>query len=237
MIGHARSAFGLLTVAPVGRPGLTAASVPWFPLVGCAIGGAVAILDAALSTALPVWPVAVLDVAALAMLSGGLHIDGLADAADGLLGGGDRPRRLAVMREPAIGAFGVATVVLVLLLDVGTLASASPRAIPLWVAAGASRWAMAVGIWALPSARADGLAAAIRTGIGPRHALVATILAAALLFPAGAAGLAGIAAAAGAAALVGARAARVLGGATGDVHGAIGELSFTSALVAAVVIR
>src|SRR3990172_3011497 len=83
-----------------------AASQAYYPLVGLLIGAIAGGAWLALDWALPSPPAAALAVVVLAALSGGLHLDGLADSADGLFGGGDRERRLAIMRDSRTGSFG-----------------------------------------------------------------------------------------------------------------------------------
>lgn len=232
-----RAAISLLTVLPVSvDPTRGGATIVWFAPVGALLGALVAVLDTVLSLALPAIVVAPLDLVALALLTGGLHLDGLADSADGLSAGGDAERRLAIMREPAIGAFAVAAVVLVLLVDASALAASPFRPSALWLAVVCSRWAMAIAIWAFPYARPSGLGAAYRAGARPRHALAATALTAVLALPFGLIGAAAIAAAVALAALVGARALAVLGGLTGDVYGAIGEVTFAGVLLSALAV-
>src|SRR5439155_705216 len=65
-------------------------------------------------------------VAALCLLTGAIHLDGLADSADGLLGRGDVAHRLEVMRDPRLGSYGVTAIAAVLLLDVAAISSMSP---------------------------------------------------------------------------------------------------------------
>src|SRR3954464_1302069 len=109
----------LLTVLPVPRRAAvsTRGVLPWAPLVGLVLGG-IATGTAVLGDR---WisPLAgaVLGIAVLALLSRGLHLDGLANTADGLGPLRDRERALAVMRQGDVGPFGVAAVVLVLLLQ------------------------------------------------------------------------------------------------------------------------
>jgi adenosylcobinamide-GDP ribazoletransferase len=236
--GAARDAVTLLTVLPVGARGSPSpGTIAWFPTVGALLGALVLAADALVSVALPASVVAAIDLAVLALLTGGLHLDGLADAADGMLSGGDRERRLAIMREPAVGAFGISAIVLVLLVDLTALQAAPARAAALWSAAIASRWALAIAIWATPAARSDGLGAAIRRGVKMPHALTATVVAAALTLPLGLTGAASLVAAAAVTSLVRARALGVLGGATGDTDGATCEIAFAAALVMVLVVR
>lgn len=116
-----RTALAFLTIVPTGRAaeasaGDLARSAMAFPLVGLCIGG----LLAGFSTLgrLAGIPEAIADlvlVGILAFLTGGLHLDGLADAADGLGGGWDRDRVLEIMRDSRIGTFGAVALVIVLL--------------------------------------------------------------------------------------------------------------------------
>lgn len=229
-----------LTILPVRLPhslpdGAFPGAVTLFPLVGLAIGALAAAVDAVLGLVLPAPATAAVDLALLAALSGGLHLDGLADAADGLLGNLPRERRLEVMREGSVGAFGVAAVVLVLLLEYGGLVALGPasRFAALVAAAALSRWAMSLLLWAFPYARAEGAGSAFRSGLRPAHLLGSTLLAALV---AGALfsfdGLLLLVLGGGVALLVGRCALARIGGCTGDVYGAGGELAFAATLVA-----
>lgn len=229
-----------LTILPVRLPrsvpeGAFPGAVALFPLVGLAIGGLVASVDALLGLVLPTSVIAAIDLAFLAMLSGGLHLDGLADAADGLLGNLPRERRLEVMREGGIGAFGGVAVALVLLLEYGGLVSLEPviRFPALVAAVALSRWSMSLLLWAFPYARAEGTGSAFRSGLRPAHLLAATLFAGltvGALFSFG--GVLLWAVSGGTALLVGWYAVRRVGGCTGDVYGAGGELAFAATLVA-----
>ena len=113
---------------------------------------------------------AVAAVAGMAAVTGFLHLDGLADSFDGLFAPGDRPRRLAIMREPRLGAFGVAALALALMAKaalvwaflqpvapVGGASSAPWFLAPLALAAAAcaGRWTMLVAAAVGPYARPD----------------------------------------------------------------------------------
>ena len=199
------------------------------------IGVLVAGLDALLGLALPPAVASALDIAFLALLTGGLHLDGLADAADGLLGGREREERLALMRDGRVGAFGAAALVLVLMVEVAALASLAPaaRAAALVAACTLARWSMSLAVWGFPYARSSGAGAAFKSGLAVGDALVATAIAAAVAaLVAGAMGLGLLAGAAALTAALGAYASRRLGGLTGDVYGAVGEIAFASTLVA-----
>jgi len=232
-----RSAIGFLTVVPVGG----AESAPssrlgraYFPAIGAAVGlaaGGVYLLAATFLTPLVA---AVAAVATSALLTGGLHLDGLADSADGLFGGSSPGRRLEIMRDPRIGSFGVTALVLVLVGDVALLAGMAPlRALAALVIAGAlSRLAMLAAIALLPNVREDGLGAAASGGHRARDLAVGVILAAlvSLLDPRRALVAAACAAVAILAVVLLARSR--IGGATGDVYGAGSELAQLAALIA-----
>lgn len=243
-----RLAVGTLTVLPVppprvvdtrtGRLAMVLAPLAVLPLGVAAAGAAWAgeALDA------PPLLTAVLVVAVLAAGSGGLHLDGLADTADGFAVPGDRERRLAVMRRGDVGPVGAATLVLVLLLQVSAVAavvtsSGTRAALTVGVAVVVSRASLAPAcVRGLPGARAGGLGSLV-AGSVPVAAALGVVLAAALVAGAsgGTAGLAGVALAA---VLVGGvllRARRRLGGVTGDVLGACVELALAGYLVAQVV--
>ena len=121
-IGHAfRLAFGFLTVFPIGTiqgevtPADLARARCFYPPVGLFIGTMLAGVSLALSRiGAPSGPAAWGLIALAVVLTGGLHLDGLADTFDGLFLGGGPERRLDVMRDPRLGSHGVAAVVLVL---------------------------------------------------------------------------------------------------------------------------
>jgi adenosylcobinamide-GDP ribazoletransferase len=245
----ARGALGLLTVVG-GAAAPTPRSTVWFGPVGASIGGLVGATWWAADRA---GPSAALVAAGLAVavdlaLTGLLHVDGLADAADGLLPPLDRERRLAVMRRPDTGAFGVGVVVAVLLLRWSALASLTPA--PALVAAlwALARGGMAATMALVPYARRDGglaspfVAGSVRpAGFGAGVALaLALFLAIAPDVGVGlgrAAALGVLAAAAGGMALTVALARRRVGGYTGDVLGAAGLVGETAGLVVAVLVR
>ena len=237
---------GMLTALPV--PARAAASargvLPWAPLVGLLLGGVAA--GTAVLGARLVSPLAggVLAVTALAVLTRGLHLDGLADTADGLGPLRDRDRALAVMRQGDVGPFGVAAVVLVLLLQVActaVLLGTEDGWVALWAAVATARLAMTrTGLPGTAVAPGSQLGKAVAGTVRPA-VLVAWVLvlaaaagAATGADPARAAGVLGSAAAGVLAAeLVFRRARRRLGGVNGDVMGAMGEVAAAVALLVA----
>ena len=222
------TAFQFFTVLPVPGSRDLAAAVRWCPLVGLVLGGLLVAADAALAGVLGPAGRAVVLVALLAALSGALHLDGLADSADGLLAQRSPAERLAIMRDPANGGFGVAAVTLTLLTKVAALSELESgwRWPVLLVTPALARWAI-VGQGALfPPARPEGgLGHAWRRGATPAALLVATLLALAptlLLLRLAGGVLGGVVLLV--ALLVGWLAWRRLGGVTGDVLGATVEL-------------
>jgi adenosylcobinamide-GDP ribazoletransferase len=225
-----RAALGFLT--PLGGASVpTSRALPWFPVVGVAVGGAA---GAVWHGAAELWPpllAAVLVVVADLALTGLLHVDGVADAADGLLPHLAPERRLAVMAEPTVGAFGVVVVAATLLARTTAIASMPPDWLLLVLVWATSRASMAWTIARRPYARPGGLGEAFRGG-SPVPAAVALLLALAIATTDLHRALAVAACWVTAAAVV-ALARRRVGGWTGDVLGAAGVVGETVALVAA----
>lgn len=225
-VASGASAVAFLTVVPLGRHSPRSRrlgpAAAWFPLVGGAVGLAAGGVRAGAEPLVGAVPATVLAVIAGVVLTGGLHQDGLADCADGLGARGGLERRLEVMRDPVVGAFGVLALVawaLLVVTSVGSLTTG--RAAIALVAAGALGRLAAVGhALACRPARADGLSA----GFSPSGA-AAAVAAASAAVPVVAlagplAGAAALAAAAAACAGSAALARRRFGGHTGDTLGA-----------------
>ncbi len=220
-----RRSFG---ASEVGRAALV------FPLIGAAIGLVQLGVFRLLKPHFPSLVIAVLVVALSAWVTRGLHLDGLADFADGLGGGSNREDALRIMRDPAVGAFGVIALVLVLAVKIASV-DALPSGESLVLAPALARWAAVPVGFFLPYAReSQGLGAAMTLGAGRFELLGSTLLAVAIsiLFPLKLA-LASWAAVLLVSLLVGKIARRRLGGMTGDVLGANVELAEASVLVVA----
>lgn len=231
-----RAAIAFLTVIPVaaaeGEPGERLGRA-YFPAVGALLGLVAGVCFVAVTAITSPLVAAVAATATTAVLSGALHLDGLADAADGLFGGGDAARRLEVMRDSRIGSFGVVAVVLVLVGEVAALASMSPpRAIVALVIAGAiSRWTMLLMVAVVPYVRRAGLGVAAGGSHRPFDLVLGSALAGAVCLLDWRRAAASVLVALVIAAVVGAIARRRIGGATGDVYGATAELSQLGVLV------
>ncbi|MCM3885771.1 adenosylcobinamide-GDP ribazoletransferase [Frankia sp. R82] len=186
-----RTAFTLLTVAPVRGPErldrrVAGRAMALAPLVGLVLGllAALVVIGLRVSTGTPgsrtqtLLP-AVAGIALLALATRGLHLDGLADLADGLGArhAGGRERALAVMREPAVGAFGVVAVVFVVLLQVAALSAAITvhrGTVSMLVAAMTGRLAVTLACAsAAPAAHPNGLGALVAGSVRTRDAVVA----------------------------------------------------------------
>ncbi|RAY13257.1 adenosylcobinamide-GDP ribazoletransferase [Actinomadura craniellae] len=239
-------AISLLTVLPV-RAGrvdraIAGRAMALAPVAGLVVGAAAAVPLAAGGTLGPAAPLrAVLAVAVIAVLTRALHLDGLADLADGLGSGRDATPALEIMKRSDIGPFGVVTLIFVLAIQVTALTEAAHASATVIIATMTGRlaitWACRAGV---PAARPDGLGALVAGSVRPRAAAAAT--AAVLAVAAGLGGLfggAGAALAAGSAVAAGLAAAealrrhaqRRLGGVTGDVLGALVETATTAALL------
>jgi adenosylcobinamide-GDP ribazoletransferase len=200
-----------------------------FPVVGALVGGAGALVYwAAVRIGLPPAPASALALAATLAATGCLHEDGLADTADGFGGGGDRARKLEIMRDSRLGTYGACALAMSLLLRWSALAAiADPgsAALALIAAHGAARGALPAFMRFVRPARQDGLAAYVGRP-PPQCAAAAALLGIGLL----GLGLGIVAAAIGvmllaAASLGMARLAlSQIGGHTGDVLGALEQV-------------
>ncbi|WP_249416357.1 adenosylcobinamide-GDP ribazoletransferase [Streptomyces sp. TS71-3] len=245
-----RFAFGTLTVIPVtvSRWDRATAGVgmAWAPIVGLTVG----LCSAAVAEVLLVLGsggllAAVSSVAAGAALTRGLHLDGLADTADGLGSGGPAEDALRIMKKSDIGPFGVLTLVFVLLAQVAALAGLYGRswaegAVAAALSATAARLVLTLAARpGVPPARPGGLGSAVAGTVPSQRGLAAaaiTVAAAAgagTLFGAAGAVRCALAVllACGAAVLLRQHCVRRLGGVTGDVFGALAETAATTALV------
>lgn len=238
----------LLTVLRVPAAAATSARgvLPWAPLVGLVLGGLAAATGAAGAHLVSPLTGAVLAVALLAALTRGLHLDGLADTADGLGPLRGRERALEVMRQGDVGPFGVLTLVLTLLLQVSAAAvllAVDGGWVAVWTAVVVARLAMTrTGLPGVPTAAGSSLGRAVAGTVSvPWLAgwlVVVAVLAggAAWLVAGPEAGwrlLAAVAAGLLAAELLRARASARLGGVNGDVMGAMGEAAATAVLLVA----
>jgi adenosylcobinamide-GDP ribazoletransferase len=231
-----RAAVSFLTVLPVANADGGAGERlgrAYFPAIGALVGlvaGVGFVVTAAATTPLLG---AALAVAVLCLLTGAIHLDGLADTFDGVLTPGDARRRLEVMRDPRLGSYGVTAIAAVLIVEVAALASISPgRALAALVIAGAlSRLGTLFLIALVPYVRESGKGLAAwddrRRGLDVAVG-VATVALVALLDWRRA--LAALPVVALVVVVLMVLARRRLGGATGDICGAVAELSQVAVL-------
>jgi cobalamin 5'-phosphate synthase/cobalamin synthase len=205
-----------------------------FPLVGALLGAAQAAAVWLLAPHLPAIVVAALAMVAGVLLTGALHLDGLGDSADGFGGGKTREDALRIMRDHAVGAFGVVAIALTLAVKLAALSALIARGEALFalvLAAALGRWTAVplARFWPYARREESGVGEALTRHVGPAELLGATLLAAALAW-----WLHGLVALAAVAALTlasGVACARKLGGVTGDTMGATCELAEALALV------
>lgn len=234
-----RLAASFLTILPVAveraDEAAVGASLGWFPLVGFVIGVALAILDRLLEPVFGPALGSVLVVLALVIVTGAVHLDGLADTADALGAGGNRVRALEIMRDSRLGTFGVLALIFVLALKIFALAelAGGRRVLALYLAPALGRWAMVAVSFALDYLRQEGAGSALLSGRGPKNFVIASVSVAVGVAPVfSPAAFGACLLAVGLAISVRMLASRRLGGVTGDVLGAAGEIVETAVLVA-----
>jgi adenosylcobinamide-GDP ribazoletransferase len=201
-----------------------------FPLVGFVVGliGAVvyAIADRLVQFS---WPAAGLAIAATLLATGALHEDGLADTADGFGGGDTRERKLDIMRDSRIGSYGVCALAVSILIRASAVAGLTDPglvAAALIAAHSGARAAMAAVMSVLAPARRDGLSFGAGQPSGPRAAIAVAIGLLIVIFCLGPAhALVAVIVLAIVVALLAWLSVRQIGGQTGDVLGAVEQVS------------
>ena len=226
-------AVSLLTRIPARGDADGERTVPWLPVVGALIGATTGAVYAASRLVLAPLPSATVAVVAGILLTGALHEDGLADAADAFGARADRERTLAIMKDPHNGTFGVLALAASVFARIAAVAGMGPlsAAAALPTAHALGRSTSAALMWLLPSA-GDGLGARYSAGVARRQAATAAAIGlAAGVGLMGAWGLVAAAVAGTGAALAGTVALRKIGGITGDVLGAAEQLAETGVLL------
>lgn len=226
------AALGFLTVLPLpakwtGDSEDLTRSLPWFPAVGILIGAVIALLDRGFTSILPPLPAAVLTAAALTAASGALHLDGLADTADGFFSSRPAERMLEIMKDSRIGSMGVAAIVVVYALKVSLLASLSgpARSGVVFMMPVAGRFAPVLMIATMKYVREGGLGTVFSGNRNPFIPLLSLgVMAAAGWLCMGIAGVASAVVTAGGVGVFSWWCVRKIRGYTGDTLGAAVEL-------------
>ncbi|MGQ9512368.1 adenosylcobinamide-GDP ribazoletransferase [Thermodesulfitimonas sp.] len=230
-----------LTRIPVGNvpfePAVLGRGTTFFPVVGFLLGGLSVGVYCLAGLVFPPLVVAALLVALGLLLTGGMHVDGFIDAVDGL-GGRDAARRLAIMRDSRVGAFGVMGGITLLLLRFSLFASIGGAWHPLLLAPVVSRWGMVWAIFLFPYARPQGQGRIYKDYTTWWETVTATVLALGIAFLVGEwAGLYLALAALVLVLLMGAFFTRHLGGLTGDTYGAVNEVLEVFVLAVGLAVR
>lgn len=204
-------------------------AVAFFPLVGLGLGLILAGLNALFIQIFPPNLSAALILAAWVLLTGVLHLDGFLDACDGLFGGFTPEKRLHIMRDERVGAYALAGGVLLLLIKftaLTTLTELAEVTTALILAVTLGRWAISLAVVSFPYARAEGLGSTMKHEAGPAERLLATAITLIVALLAG--GLWGLAAMAVVLVIVWLGSKYVMKripGLTGDIYGALCEIS------------
>jgi len=172
-----------LTIVPLPGPARTSSdalgrAAPWFPVIGLGIGGILVVTERVTELLFPLLLAGLLTVTAWKLLTGGLHLDGLADCLDGL-GGRDAEHRLAIMRDSRIGAFGALGLILLLLLEIAAVTELPPgvRAQALLVVPVVARATSPLLARLFAPAKSEGHGAAFGAGVGALAAPIALSIA------------------------------------------------------------
>jgi len=236
------AAFQFLTISPtiikrmftsqeMGR------AVGWFPLVGVVLGFLLYSVNYTARLILPVSVSAAITLFAWIIFTRAFHLDGFMDTCDGLFGGWTPERRLEIMKDSRMGAFGVVGGFLVLLTEYTALQSSVNLFPALMLSTTLGRWASPLVIYAFPYAREDGLGIEMKRNVSIREVILATLIAAITAwFVTGWTGLVIMFGAAVVGFLVAFYAMRLLSGLTGDIYGTVTTLVEMLVLVAFTII-
>lgn len=164
------AAFQFLTLIPPiikrpFKPGELGRSVSYYPLVGLVLGGVLYGANLGLSTLFPPVLRASLVSTLWVVLVGAFHFDGLLDTLDGIFGGFTPQKRLEIMRDEQVGAFGLTGGTLLLLIKFSALVTFPPTASSLLLVPTLSRWGMAFALFGFPYARKEGLGSTIKKNV------------------------------------------------------------------------
>ena len=227
-----RAALGFFTRLPIGKaplPPTFRGVIAWFPVVGLIIGSLVAVVLYGAAQVLPPLLCGAVGCLVWVAVTGGLHLDGVADCGDGLLVEAPPARRLEIMKDSRLGTFGGTALFLVLAFKIAALSGMAEQGLfrlvsGCWLAPVLARCLVFVAM-RVPSARPGGLGEALHEGVTLRHEAFALATALAVCALNGWRGFVALGVALLAAFLLLSAAKRRLGGVTGDVFGCLVELT------------
>ena len=231
-----RVAFGLLTTLPFKlsdnwSAGDSGRASVWYPFVGLVIGVLTWLAWKATMFFLPPLVAGVVTLVIWVMLTGGLHLDGLADCCDGLFASISTERRLEIMKDPRMGAFGVIGLILILLLKAAVLIALTPvSSLGILLAASLARWFILPAAL-LPLARPSGMGADFAAGFRRSFILWGALIPLTIAIILGVRGILSIVTGLVASAFVLGLAKSRIGGVTGDVFGMVVEIVETVVLL------
>ena len=240
-----RAAIAFFTRLPVGRTPLPPdfrGVLAWLPVVGLLVGGLVALATALTSLVLPAPLCGVLGCLVWVLVTGGLHLDGVADCGDGLFVETSPARRLEIMKDSRLGTFGGIALFLVLSLKAVSLSVLAEALqadresvlslVGICCMAAVLGRSLVFPAMRLPSARPEGLGEALHAGLSGRHERLAPAAGPILCLLNGRPGLLALGAALLMTWLLLSAARKRLGGVTGDVFGCLVEMVECTVLVA-----
>ena len=200
----------------------------WYPFIGLVIGAITWLTWKGIGSVLPPLVAGVLTLIIWVTLTGGLHLDGLADCCDGLFVSASPERRLEIMKDPHVGAFGVIGLILVLMLKAAALTVVPNPGILL--ATSLARWCILPAAL-MPLARPSGMGADFAAGFRRSFIVWGAIIPLAIAVLLGFRGILATLAGLSAATLVLSLAKSRIGGITGDIFGMVVELVETVVLI------
>lgn len=224
------AAFQFLTISPtlikrmftsqeMGR------AVGWFPLVGVVFGLLLYGVNFAAQLIFPTSVSAALTLFAWVVFTRAFHLDGFMDTCDGLFGGWTPERRLEIMKDSRMGAFGVAGGILALITEYSALSSSTNLFAAIMLATTLGRWASPLVIYAFPYAREDGLGIEMKRNVSIKEVIIATLIAGITAWSVSSwMGFILMLCTAVAGFLVAFYAMRLLSGLTGDIYGTVTTL-------------
>jgi len=231
-----RIAFGLLTTFPIRLPedwseGDSGRASVWYPFVGLVIGTLTWLVWKVTMMFFPTLVAGVITLVVWVVLTGGLHLDGLADCFDGLFVSASKERRLEIMKDPHVGAFGVIGLILILFLKAVTLASLIPTfSLSILLATSLGRWCiLPAGLF--PLARPSGMGADFVAGFRKSFIVWGAVIPLALALLLGVRGIIALGSGLLAAVSILWLAKSSIGGVTGDVFGMVVEIVETIVLL------